>query len=104
MVKTSAYRKFLSDLTLTFRVQAGGQRFGSDEVIVTVIVGSRHDIDALKPVGDALQASGIIDDDRQISALLSMRGEVRDQLRVLVRGHGEAVRGATVLEQFGVMV
>jgi Holliday junction resolvase RusA-like endonuclease len=73
---TKEYKAFCDDLIFTFTHQAKGNSFGSEPVHVGIVLKRRKkrgryvDIDAyVKPIIDALEHAGIIENDRQVVSL-----------------------------------
>lgn len=85
---TRDYQKFIEELAYTIKQQCPVHISGP--AVVTYHQHSNHDIDALeKPLLDALEASGLIENDRLVVAVNKRRfGKKRgdpDRLEVTVR-------------------
>ena len=61
------YKVFIESMIWTFKVQAAGIRFDCPDVLICVSVGPRVDHHNLhKPILDAIERAGLVDNDRNV--------------------------------------
>lgn len=88
------YRAFLDGMTILFRAQAGGIVFNQPDILICAKVGALVDDQNLfKPVLDAIERAGIVDNDRNIGWKRMAPPERHpqgqdDEIMILITGDG----------------
>jgi len=68
--KTSEYTKFVDDISSGMRMEFNQRPFGKCHITILQTINTIRDVDSiLKPVMDAMQHAGVVENDRDVEAV-----------------------------------